>query len=145
MLTQYLIAAAAVLAAFTVGFYLWEKKKIRSTDPIEILVGQAVKLHWKQVARVERDGEGRPWTQRSLRFARKNEEAIVWNKDATITLVRVHAPPTFDSFLEAEKWIAQNPNTNDDNTNPEIVYLREVEKFVIRHGHFADLFGSRSN
>lgn len=134
----YLIIALAIIAAFVAVLYFWTKRKT-PTDPIEILVRQAATLKWIQTAKVEKDGDGAAWTQRSIRFARGKEEAIVWNKDATITLVRVHAPPTFESFLELEDWIASNPNINDDDPNPEIIYLREIDKFVIRHGYFMPL------
>src|SRR5262249_28452199 len=68
----------------------------------------------------------------SIRFERGNEEAVVFRKDATVTLVRAHAPPTFDSFEELEHWLAKNPKDNDDDEVGEgSLYLREIEKFFI--------------
>lgn len=139
MSKEYLIVTLAIFGALAAALYFWRNRRTKPTDSIEILIMQAEKLRWKQVAKVEKDGDGATWTQQSIRFARGNEEAIVWNKDATVTLVRVDAPPTFESFLELGDWIARNPNVNDDDTNPEIIYLREITKFVIRHGHFLSL------
>lgn len=141
MSKEYLIAIFAVIGVFAAALYFWRNKRTKPTDPIEILIKQAAKFRWKQVAKVDKDGVGAKWTQRSIRFERNKEEAIIWNKDATITLVRVHAPPTFESFLEMEDWIAKHPNDNDDDPNPDIIYLREIEKFIIRHGHFEGLLG----
>ncbi len=139
MSKEYLIAAMIILGASVVALYFLRNRRTKPTDPIESLIRQAEKLRWIQVAKVEKDGVGAAWTQRSIRFARGKEEAVVWYKDATVTLVRVHAPPTFESFLKLEDWIARNPSDNDDDLNPEIVYLREIGKFIIRHGHFMDL------
>ena len=96
-------------------------------------------MHWVQTATVQKDGQGAAWTKRSIRLRRGDEEAVIWYKDATITLVRVHHPPTFDSFVELERWLATNPNTDLDTDNDEILYYREIAKFVIRHGHFTPL------
>ena len=51
--------------------------------------------------------------------------------DVTITLVRVHAPPTFESFLEMEDWIANHHNDNDDDPNPDMIYLRVIVAALI--------------
>ena len=90
---------------------------------------------------------GRGWktdkvrrTQRSVRFVRGKEEAVLWYKDSTITLVRDYAPPTFDDFIELEQWIKKNPSGSElDAVTGERLYLREIERFVIRHGHFLPL------
>src|SRR5262249_44093351 len=81
----------------------------------------------------------------SIRFERGNEEAVVFRKDATVTLVRAHAPPTFDSFEELEHWLAKNPKDNDDDEVGEgSLYLREIEKFFIRLGHFYTLLEAQA-
>jgi hypothetical protein len=113
------------------------------TGPVEALVRQAVNMNWKQVHEIKKDdvsADSFAQAMVSIRFERGNEEAVVWRKDATVTLVRVHAPPTFDSFEEIEHWLAENPENNDDNgVTEEALYLREIEKFIIRMGHFDTL------
>jgi hypothetical protein len=72
-----------------------------------------------------------------MRFVRGNEEAVLWQKDATITLVRVDAPFNFDDFVDVEKWIKDNPiATEADTATEEGLYIREIEKFVVRHRHY---------
>jgi hypothetical protein len=141
---EYLIFAVALFGALAVAWYIWVKRKTKMTEPIEILVKQAAKLKWIQTGKVEKDGYGAAWTQRSIRFVRGKEEAVLWSKDATITLVRVHAPPTFESFLELENWLTKNPDVDDGDADPEILYLREIERFVIRHGHFMPLLEAKA-
>jgi len=54
--------------------------------------------------------------------------------------VRIHSPPTFESFDELEDWLAKNPDNNHDGrVTEELLYLREIEKFIIRAGHFDTL------
>jgi hypothetical protein len=112
----------------------------RETDPIKLRMRQAAKMKWKQTAEITENGQGAAWTQRSVRFVRGKEEAVLWYKDATITLVRDYAPPTFDDFIELEQWIKRNPrDTEVDAATGERLYLREIERFVIRHGHLSPL------
>ena len=117
----------------------------RRTDLVDVLLRQAADLNWVQTATVKEDGYGAAWTKRSVRFARENEEAVVWYKDATITLVRDYAPPTFDDFVQVEKWIKENPRDNEvDTATGERLYLREIERFVIRHGHFESMLEAQA-
>ena len=110
------------------------------SDLVEALVKQAKDLAWEHTATIERDGQGLVWAKRSIRFVRGKEEAVIWCESATITLVRVHFPPTFDNFLELEQWLAQHPNDEENETpSPEIAYYREIQKFVIRMGYFETL------
>lgn len=101
---------------------------------------QAAKLKWKQTFEIEEDGYGATWAKRSVGFVRGKEEAVLWHKDATITLVRLHASLDFDDFIELEEFIAKHPREADlDDATDEIRYLREMELFVIRHGYRDDL------
>jgi hypothetical protein len=70
---------------------------------------EAVKMRWTRTAEIKKDGQGPVWARRSVRFARGDEEAVVWYRDATVTLVRDYAPRTFDDFIELEWWIRENP------------------------------------
>lgn len=133
-----LLFGAAIWAAIR-----WYRSRERETDPIKLKMRQAAKLKWEQTAEVTEDGQGAAWTQRSVRFARGKEEAVLWHKDATITLVRDYAPPTFDDFIELEQWLKKNPRDAEaDSATGEKLYLREIERFVIRHGHFEPLLGA---
>jgi hypothetical protein len=113
------------------------------TAPIEIeaiiklRMREAAKLKWEKTIEVVPDEHSPTWTQRSTVFTRGKEEAILWRKDATITLVRDYAPPTFDDFVSLEEWIKKNPRDREvDDATGERLYLREIERFVIRNGHF---------
>jgi hypothetical protein len=87
----------------------WHGSRQRESDPYKSRIRQAAKFGWKQTVEVPEDGFGAAWTQRSMRFVRGNEEAVLWHKDATITLVGVDAPLNFDDFVDVEKWIKANP------------------------------------
>ena len=114
----------------------WYRGRERESDPYKSKIRQAAKLGWKQTAEVMEDGFGASWTQRSVRFVRGKEEAVLWYKDTTITLVRDYAPATFDDFIELEKWIKKNPRDAEiDTATGERLYLLETERFVTRHGH----------
>src|ERR1035437_915927 len=129
-----LLVCAAVLAAIH-----WYRSQISETDPIKLRIKQAAKMKWKKTAEVKEDGYGAPWTQRSVRFARDKEEAVLWYKDATITLVRLNVPFDFDDFIELEEFIVKHPREHDiDDAIGELKYLREIELFVIRHGYRED-------
>jgi hypothetical protein len=94
----------------------------------------------EKTAEITKDGEGAPWTKRSVRFTRGNEEAVLWHKDATITLVRLYLPLDFDDFIELEEFIAKHPReANLDDAIDELRYLREMELFFVRHGYRDDL------
>ena len=79
------------------------RSRQRGSDPYKSRIRQAAKFGWKQIAEVPEDGFGAAWTQRSIRFARRDEEAVLWHKDATITLVREDAPFNFDDFSRLEE------------------------------------------
>ena len=123
-----------------------EKPKMEgATHPAEVLVRQAATMNWQKEAVIERDGDPVAWAKRSVRFKRKDEEAVVWYEDATVTLVRVHVPPTFKNFVELERWLSEHPHTSDDEeTNEEILYLREIEKYVIRMGYFEEMLETQA-
>jgi hypothetical protein len=124
----------------------WYRRRPSPLDPMAALLNQAAQYKWSHSATVRESGEGRPWTTRSTRFTRRDEEAVIWYEDATITLVRNHAPPTFDDFAELEAWLRKNPRDSaDDTTEPKILYMREIERFVIRHGHFMSLLEETSS
>jgi hypothetical protein len=91
--------------------------RVSVDDLVEALVRQAITMNWKQVHEIKRDNvaaDSYAQAMVSLRFERGNEEAVVWRKDATVTLVRNYAPRTFDGFDELEQWLAKNPKNNDD-------------------------------
>lgn len=135
---MYFWLAGIVLAAIS-GYALYFFWKVRG-HPAQVLLRESANMGWVQTGIVNRDGDPVAWAKRSVRLARGSEEAVIWYKDATITLVRVHAPPTFNDFLELERWIGDNPNDEDnEETNAEIVYLREIEKYVTRMGYFDSL------
>jgi hypothetical protein len=46
--------------------------------------------------------------------------------------------------LELENWLTKNPDVDDGDADPEILYLREIERFVIRHGHFMPLLEAKA-
>ena len=117
----------------------WYRSQKPETDPIRLRMKEAAKLKWRKTAEVKEDGYGAPWTQRSVRFARDKEEAVLWYKDATITLVRLNAPLDFDDFIELEEFLVKYPREHDiDDAAGELKYLREIELFVIRHGYRED-------
>jgi len=135
---MYLAYAIVVLlagGATWLAIYLYRHRK-SETDPIKLRMRQAAKLKWKKAAEVTRDGEGAPWTRRSVRFVRGKEEAVLWGKSATITLVRLHLPIDFDDFIELEEFITKHPREADhDDATGELKYLREIELFFVRHGY----------
>lgn len=134
------LACGAILAAI-----VWFRGRRRDTDPFESKIRQATKLKWKKTAEITKDGEGASWARRSVRFVRGKEEAVLWHKDATVILVRDHAPPTFDDFIELERWIESNPRDPDaDTVTGEILYLRKIERFVTRAGYFEPLLEARA-
>jgi len=120
----------------------WHRSRQRESDPYKSRIRQAAKFGWKQTVEVPEDGFGAAWTQRSMRFVRGNEEAVLWHKDATITLVGVDAPFNFDDFVDVEKWIKANPIAAEADTATE--YIREIEKFVVRHGHYISFLEARA-
>lgn len=138
MYLAYAILALLVGTAIWAAIH-WYRSQKSETDPIKLRIKQAAKMKWKKTAEVKEDGYGAPWTQRSVRFARGKEEAVLWYKDATITLVRLNAPFDFDDFIELEEFIVKHPREHDiDDAIGELKYLREIELFVIRHGYRED-------
>jgi len=131
----FLVAAAAIWVVVR-----WYRSRAHETDPIKSRLRQAARMKWRETGTVKEDGYGAAWTKRSVRFVRGKEEAVLWHKDATITLVRDYAPPTLDDFVELEQWIKRNPRDPEvDTATGERLYLREIERFVIRLGHFSSL------
>lgn len=124
----------------------YDEDDVDDDNRAEALVKQALKMNWKIDVEVQKDGDPFEWIRKSVRFVRRDEEAVVWNSDATVTLVRAHAPPTFESFIDLENWLAKNPKNKDgEDTNEEmILYLREIEKYIIRMGHFDKLLETRA-
>ena len=135
-----LFASSAVWLAIR-----WYRSRQRESDPYKSRIRQAAKFGWKQIVDVPEDGFGAAWTQRSMRFARGDEEAVIWHKDATITLVKVDAPFTFDDFVDLEEWIKANPvDPTVDNATDAELYIREIERFVVRHGHYMSFLEARA-
>jgi hypothetical protein len=108
---------------------------------------QAAKLKWKKTADIREDGQGAyKWVKRSVRFVRGNEEAVLWRKDATVTLVRLNAPWDFDDFVDLEEFIAEHPRDPEfDNATGELKYLREIELFAVRNGYRDELLHIQAN
>jgi hypothetical protein len=121
-------------------------RRIIETDPFEAKIKQAIKFKWTKTAEVTEDGQGGvPWMKRSVHFTRGKEEAVLWHKDATITLVRLYAPLNFDDFVELEEFISKHPREEDlDDATGERKYLSEIELFFIRHGYRDDLIHIRA-
>jgi hypothetical protein len=89
-------------------------------------------LKWKQTAEITENGQGAEWTKRSVRFVRGKEEAVLWHKDATVTLVRLYVPLDFDDFIELEEFITKHPREPDlDDATSERKYLQEMELFLL--------------
>jgi hypothetical protein len=109
-------------------------------ETVESKIRQAIKLKWKKTTEVTKDEAGLPFTRRCVRFARGKEEAVLWYKDAKVTLVRLNLPFKFDDFIELKKFIAEYPRNPDlDDVTGEVKYRREIELFFVRHGHQDDL------
>jgi TPR repeat protein len=75
---------------------------------------------------------------------RDTEEAIIWHKTGNVLLVRLDCPITFDNFVELERWLAREekraePEEDAEEASEEILYYREIQKYVIRHGYFEPL------
>lgn len=124
-----------LLSLLLVGYVIWIVIRLHrkpETDPIKLLMKQAASLKWKQTAEVKEDGESRPWMQRSVRFERGKELAILWYKDATVTLIRHQPTLPFDDFVELEQWIKKNPRDAEieDAATGERLYLREIDRFI---------------
>lgn len=133
---SFLLASLAILAALR-----WYRG--RPLDPFQFKTKQAAKLKWKQSGAVTKDGQAAPFTKRSIRFVRGSEEAVLWYKDANVTLVRLNVPFEFDDFLELEDFLKTHPRETDDATE-EIKYLREIELFFIRHGYRDDMMQTQA-
>jgi hypothetical protein len=130
-----LLACAAILVAIH-----WYRCRWREIDPFELKIRQAVKLKWKKTAEVTKDGHGASFTKRSVRFARGKEEAVLWRKDATITLLRVALPIDFDDFIELEEFIATHPRDADfDDATGQLRYIYDIDLFFMKHGYRNDL------
>lgn len=143
-LVDFILVALFVCSAIWLAIRRHRSSR-RESDPYKSKIRQAAKFGWKQTAEVPEDGFGAVWTQSSMRFVRGNEEAVLWHKDATITLVRVDAPFNFDDFVEIEKWIKANPSAAEaDTATEEELYIREIEKFVVRHGHYMSFLEARA-
>jgi hypothetical protein len=84
-------------------------------------------MNWRPISEVEEDGQVRPWTQRSVRFERGRDLAILWHKDATIALIRHQPTLPFDDFVELEQWIKKNPRDPEieDSATGERLYPQD--------------------
>jgi len=101
---------------------------------------QAAKLKWNQAGEITEDGQGAVWTKRSVRFTRGKEEAVLWHKDATVTLVRLYVPIDFDDFVDLQKFLDTHPREPDlDDATGERKYLQEMELFFVRCGYRDDM------
>jgi hypothetical protein len=118
----------------------WYRCRNSETDPVRLRMREAVKFGWEQTAEIEADGQGAVWTRRSVHFVRGKEEAILWHKDANVTLVRLYVPSDFEDFTEVEEFLTKHPREADlDDATGERKYLQEIELFVTRHGYRDDL------
>lgn len=114
-------------------------------DPYVKKIQQACQLGWQKTAEVPEDGFGAKWTRRSTRFARGEDEVVLWHEDLTVTLVRALAPITFDEFGELESWLRGNLKNDElHDGNEEVLYLREIERFSIRHGQYTSFLEARA-
>jgi hypothetical protein len=76
---NFMYVPLSLLVGFVIwGAIRWYRHREPETDPIKSAMKQAARMKWKQTAEVEEDGQGRPWTQRSVRFERGKELAILW-------------------------------------------------------------------
>jgi hypothetical protein len=118
----------------------WYRRRAIEVDSVTARMKQAAKLKWQRASEIEADGQPTTWALRSVRFVRGKEEAVLWHKDATVTLVRLDAPIDFEDFIELEEFIANHPRNVDlDNATGELKFLREIELYVARHGYRDDL------
>jgi hypothetical protein len=103
--------------------------------PFELKIKQAAAFKWTKKAEITKDGEDASWAKRCVQFIRGDEEAVLFHKNATITLVR-DVSLDFDDFSELEEFIKEHPKeANDDEETEELRYLREMELFFIRRGY----------
>src|SRR5262249_30974348 len=126
----WLIAAAVAVGAYV----LWSVWKTH-THPAQVLVRQAANMNWVAAGVVKKDG------YRNVRLTRGKEEAVIWYKTGKVLLVRPWCPIEFDDFIELERWLAVEEKSSkleddDEEVNEEILYYREIEKFIARHGEF---------
>jgi hypothetical protein len=125
-----------ILVAAICAGALWSLWKAHS-HPAQVLLRQAINMNWVQAGTIKRDG------YRNVRLTRENEEAIIWHKTGNVLLVRVHCPLTFDDFIELERWLAHEEKSaepgDEEDVGGEILYYREIEKYIIRHGYFEPL------
>jgi hypothetical protein len=135
-MTPWILGTAIVAACAVV--LLWRSKAV--THPADALVKQAISMGWQKESEIPKDGYPRPWAKRSVRLVRDDDEAVAWYQDATVTLIR-RAPLSFDDFVELERWLATHEADDDDDeeVSPEIQYYRDIERFVVRQGHFEDM------
>ncbi len=132
---EYVFLGLVIASIIFIG--IWWYQYDPETNPIKIRMRQANRMNWRQTSEVEENGQVRPWTRRSVRFERGRELAILWHKDATVTLIRHQPTPVFDDFIELEQWIKKNPRDSkiEDSATGEKLYLREISRFVKIHGH----------
>jgi hypothetical protein len=136
----FALAGLILTGAFAWAALRWYRSRDSETDPVKLRMRQAARLRWRQASEIETDGQPTSWARRSVRFVRGKEEAVLWHKDATVTLVRLDAPIDFEDFVELEEFIAKHPRDPDlDNATGELKYLREIDLFVARHGYRDDL------
>ena len=114
----------------------WNRRPAIEVDPVTARMKQAAKLKWQQASEIEIDGQPTAWALRSVRFVRGKEEAVLWHKDATVTLVRLDVPIDFEDFIELEEFLAKHPRDPDlDDATGELKYLRQINLYVTRYGY----------
>jgi hypothetical protein len=112
---------------------------------IEALQKQARLLNWKCTKTFDQNGggprlgNGGAWLRKSYHFEKGNEEAVLWHDEATITLVRIPPPPTFESFIDLDHWVNDTPVETDDDIDAKTTFFRNIERFIIRMGQFMPL------
>jgi uncharacterized protein len=123
------------------AYAFWSLWKTHS-HPAQVLLRQAINMNWVRVGTIKKDG------YRNVRLTRENEEAIICRKAGDVLLVRVHCPLTFDDFIELERWLAHEEKSaepgDEEDVGEEILYYREIEKYIIRHGYFEPLLHTQA-
>jgi hypothetical protein len=133
----------AALSCVTTWLEFLHRNEKPEPDQIKLLLKQAKDLKWEKAGEIQADGQGAEWMQRSIRFVRGKEEAVLWYKDATITLIWDWVSREFSDFIEIEEWVKNNPRDSEvDKLNGERLYLRNIDRFITRHGHSFDLLGA---
>jgi TPR repeat protein len=134
----WIIGTAVGVICASALWALWK----RSNHPARVLARQAANMNWVQVGTIRKNG------YRNVRLMRGNEEAIIWHKARNVLLVRLHCPITFNNFIELERWLANEEKSEEPEdakeVSEEILYYREIEKYITRHGYFEPLLETQA-